>query len=221
MPTPACQFWLPVNLSCLTQYPSSFLHVFHNFNCCLSFIRFSFTFHFSYTCMLYTQYILTTVLAHSPQEILPKTAFWSLSYYYKELNLTTKPFTVRTLHGLLIQMQNIRLRCSGMRRKQNFEIFTFLLLFCFSFLIFFLLLGIQQASFWWEKFLGKLLGSQDQMKGKVGGQWNKSFMEIFRSMLHVFLPFSLVSLTKLCSFWYGLKDLLNLQQLADKVVLDR
>ena len=28
------------------------------------------------------------------------------------------------------------------------------------------------------------------MKGKVGGQWNKIFMEIFRSMLHGFLPFS-------------------------------
>ena len=57
------------------------------------------------------------------------------------LNLTTKPFAVRTLHGLLIQMQNIRLRSLGMRRKQNFEIFTFLLFFCFSFLIFFSLAG--------------------------------------------------------------------------------
>ena len=28
-------------------------------------------------------------------------------------------------------------------------------------------------------------------------------MDIFRSMLHGFLPFSLVSLTELCSFWYG------------------
>ena len=38
---------------------------------------------------------------------------------YKELKLTTKPFTGRTLRGLLILMQNIRLRSSGMRRKQN------------------------------------------------------------------------------------------------------
>ena len=62
------------------------------------------------------------------------------------------------------------------------------------------------------------------MKGKVGGQWNKIFMEIFRSMLHGFLPFSLffffLSLTELCSFWYGLKDLFTLHKLADKVVLD-
>ena len=36
-----------------------------------------------------------------------------------------------------------------------------------------------------------------------------------------FLPFSPVSLTELCSFWYGLKDLFALHKLADKVVLDR
>ena len=45
------------------------------------------------------------------------------------------------------------------------------------------------------------------MKGKVGEQWNKIFMEIFRSMSRVFLLLSPVSLTELCSFWYGLKDL--------------
>ena len=39
-------------------------------------------------------------------------------------------------------------------------------------------------------------------------------------MLHGFLPFSLVSLTELCSFWYGLKDVFTLHKLADKVVLD-
>ena len=40
----------------------------------------------------------------------------------KELKLTTNPFTGRALHGLLIQIQNISLRSSGMGRKQNFEI---------------------------------------------------------------------------------------------------
>ena len=45
--------------------------------------------------------------------------FWSLSCY-KELKLTTNRFTGRTLRGLLIQMQNISLRSSGMRRIQNF-----------------------------------------------------------------------------------------------------
>ena len=57
------------------------------------------------------------------------------------------------------------------------------------------------------------------MKGKVGGQWNKIFMEIFRSS-RGFLLLSPVSLTELCSFWYGLKDLFTLHKLAKKVVLD-
>ena len=59
------------------------------------------------------------------------------------------------------------------------------------------------------------------MKGKVGGQWNKIFMEIFRSMLHGFFPFSPVSLTELCSFCYSLKDLFRLHKIVDKVGLDR
>ena len=84
--------------------------------------------------------------------------FWSLSCY-KELKLTTNRFTSRTLGGLLIQMQNISLRSSGMRRKQNFNIVfgfksdTAVLTFTFRFLssllfslflphFFFLLLGI-------------------------------------------------------------------------------
>ena len=65
--------------------------------------------------------------------------FWSLSCY-KELKLTTNRFTGRTLCSLLIQMQNISLRSSGMRRKQNFEIVfgfksdTAVLTFTFRFL---------------------------------------------------------------------------------------
>ena len=58
------------------------------------------------------------------------------------------------------------------------------------------------------------------MKEKVGGWWNKIFMEIFRSMLHGFLPFSPVSLTELCSFWYGLKAVFTLHKSIVKVVLD-
>ena len=34
------------------------------------------------------------------------------------------------------------------------------------------------------------------MKGKVGAQWNKIFKQIFRSILHGFLPFSPVSVTE-------------------------
>ena len=58
------------------------------------------------------------------------------------------------------------------------------------------------------------------MKEKVGGWWNKIFMEIFRSMLHGFLHLSPVSLTELCSFWHGLKDVFTLHKSVDKVVLD-
>ena len=65
--------------------------------------------------------------------------FWSLSCN-KGLKLTTNRFTGRTLRGLLIQMQNISLRSSGMRRKQNFDIVfgfksdTAVLTFTFRFL---------------------------------------------------------------------------------------
>ena len=34
----------------------------------------------------------------------------------------------------------------------------------------------------------------------------------YKSMLHGFLAFSPVSLTKLCSFWYGLQDLFTLHK---------
>ena len=59
--------------------------------------------------------------------------FWSLSCY-KELKLTTNRFTGRTLHGLLIQMQNISLRSSGLRRKQNYYFSLSLLPSFFAFL---------------------------------------------------------------------------------------
>ena len=59
------------------------------------------------------------------------------------------------------------------------------------------------------------------MKGKVGEQSNKIFMEVFRSKSHGFLLLSPVSLTELCSLWYGLKDLFTLPKLVEKVVLDR
>ena len=48
-----------------------------------------------------------------------RAVFWSLSCC-KELKLTTKPYTGRTLRSLLIQLQNIRLRSSaGIRRKHS------------------------------------------------------------------------------------------------------
>ena len=59
------------------------------------------------------------------------------------------------------------------------------------------------------------------MKGKVGGQWKRDFHADFQvNRTCSFLPFSSLSLTELCLFWYGLKDLFTLHKLADKVVLD-
>ena len=59
--------------------------------------------------------------------------------------------------------------------------------------------------------------------GERKGRWamEQDFHGDFRSTLHGFLPLCPVSLTELCSFWYGLKDLFTLHKLADKVVLDR
>ena len=62
----------------------------------------------------------------------------------------------------------------------------------------------------------RILGLDERKSSWVIEQ---DFMEILRSMLHVFLPFSLVSLTELCSFWYGLKDLFTLHKLLDKLKL--
>ena len=64
----------------------------------------------------------------------------------------------------------------------------------------------------------RILGSEERKGRSV--DWNKIFVEIFRSMLHGLLRFSLFSLTESCSFWYGLKDLFNLHRLSSKVVLD-
>ena len=127
--------------------------------------------------------------------------------------------------GLLIQMQRISLRSSGLRRKQNLEkilglkvtqlsclFFTFSppLFFRFSSLLFFFFC----CAFCWlycvrKSFWGKLLGEK---KGR--GSWNEIFFGICGSTLHGFL-------TESYSFWYGLKDLFILHELADKVVLDR
>ena len=70
------------------------------------------------------------------------------------------------------------------------------------------------------KVFRKAFRTLELMKGKVDGKWNKIVMQIFWSMLQGFSPFSPVSLTELCSFWYDLKDLFTLHKVADKVVLD-
>ena len=58
------------------------------------------------------------------------------------------------------------------------------------------------------------------MKGKVEVE-EQDFHGNLQVNVTFFLPFSLVPLTELCSFWYGLKHLFTLHKLADKVVPDR
>ena len=72
--------------------------------------------------------------------------------------------------------------------------------------------------------MGKVLGEAfrilefDERKGRwVVGQ---DFHGNFQVNVTWFVAFSLVFLTGLCSFWYGLKDLFTLHKLSDKVVLD-
>ena len=85
--------------------------------------------------------------------------FWPLPSY-KELKLTTKPFTGCTLGGLLIPMQNISFQSSGIRRKQNFySLYFFILLSLLSWASFTFLASFFFFcwAFWWqEKFWGKL-----------------------------------------------------------------
>ena len=102
-----------------------------------------------------------------------RVVFRSLSCY-KELKLTTNRVTGRTLRGLLIQMQNISLRSSGMSRKQNFEIVfgfksdTAVLTFTFHFLS--LLLFSLFLSHFFFSLAGHLVGFI-----LVGGVFRKAF----------------------------------------------
>ena len=129
--------------------------------------------------------------------------FWSLSCY-KELKLTTNWFTGRTLRDLLIQMQNITcsLQSSDMRRKQNFT-FSPPLFFRFSCLI---------CSFCWafsrlhfgEKNFRKAFRILGLFERKGGWVVEQDFHEDFQGNVTCFvLPFSLVLLSEMCSFWYA------------------
>ena len=54
------------------------------------------------------------------------------------------------------------------------------------------------------------------------GRWvvEQDFHGNFPVNVTCYFPLSPVSMTELCSFWYGLKDLFTLHKLADKVVFD-
>ena len=59
--------------------------------------------------------------------------------------------------------------------------------------------------------------------GERKGRWamEQDFHGDFQVNVTWFFASCLLSLTELCSFWYGLKDLFTLHKLAGKVVLDR
>ena len=131
-------------------------------------------------------------------------------------------------------MQNISLRSLGIRKKQNFEIVfvyksdTAVLTFTFRFLSsplfslffphFFSLAGHLVGLILLGNIFRKPLGilGLDERKGR----WEEEQDFQGNFLLHGFLPFSPVSMTGLCSFWHGLKDLFTMHNLADKVVLD-
>ena len=145
-----------------------------------------------------------------------RAVFWSLSCN-KERKLTINPFTGCTLGRLLTQKQNISLRSSGMHRKQNFEIlFTFSppLFYRFSCLILFSL-AVHLLGF---ILVGKVFGKAFRILGldERKGRWivEQNFHGKFQVNVTGFLPFSPVSLTEWCSFWYGLKKTLHFAQVS-------
>ena len=150
--------------------------------------------------------------------------FWSLSCY-QELKLTTNRFTGRTLRGLLIQMQNISLRRLGLKVTQQSWLLLFAfsspLFFRFSCLIFFSLAGHSVGFILVGRVFRKAFRILEL--GERKGRWamEQDFHGDFQVNVTWFFLLSPVSLTELCSFWHGLKDLFTLHKLVNKVVLDR
>ena len=74
--------------------------------------------------------------------------------------------------------------------------------------------------------VGNVLGKTFRILGlneRKSSKWvvEQDFLGNFRGNVIWFFAFNLlVSLTELCSFWYGLKDRFLLHKLADKVILD-
>ena len=69
------------------------------------------------------------------------------------------------------------------------------------------------------KVFGKaftILGLDERKGRRVVKQ---GFHRNFGSMLHGFLPCSLVSLTESCSFWYSFKNLLNPHKLVESLAI--
>ena len=131
-----------------------------------------------------------TISTNSPLGILPKNAFWSWSFQKAVYRSCTS--------RLLFQVQNMSFRNSSM------------LSFCFRFPLFF---GFSCSVFF--SFVGHLLGFKiiglDGRKCRqvVEQDFHRNFRVNFSCFFCLFSP---ASLTKSCSFWYGLKDLFTLHK---------
>ena len=123
----------------------------------------------------------------------------------------------------------ISLRSSGMRRKQNIEIFelwhsTAVFTFSCRFFpspLFFFSSAFSRLHFdgksFWEKPFNRILGLEKD-------KWSvkQDFKEISgQCYIFFFLPFSPFFSTESYSFWYGWKDFFTLLKSAEKVILDR
>ena len=111
----------------------------------------------------------------------------------------------------------------GYRTRTGLLLFAFSppLLFRFSYLFFPPLTGHLVGFI----LVGNVLGKTFRILGlnERKGRWvvEQDFHGNFRGNVTWFFAFNLlVSLTELCSFWYGLKDLFLLHKLADKFILD-
>ena len=153
--------------------------------------------------------------------------FWSLSYY-KEIELTKKPFTGRALRSLPFQMQNtIGFRSSrvGFKVTQlmlilTFRFSSFLLRWLFSPTFFSFAGHLLALDYFGEKSL--LKRCQDRrVRWKCRRVVEKDFHRNSRFNFICFWPFSPASLSASCSFWHDFENLFLQHKLDDKAVLDR
>ena len=143
-----------------------------------------------------------------------RVVFWSLSCY-KELKLTTNRLQVVHFAAFWSRCKISACEVRACAESKISPLFSlFLPHFCslVGHLVGFVLVGrVFRKAF-------RILGL-----GERKGRWamQQDFHGDFQVNVMVFCLFSPVSLTELCSFWYGLKDLFTLHKLADKVVFDR
>ena len=158
-----------------------------------------------------------------------RAVFWSLSCY-KELNLPQSRLQVEHFAAFWSWCKIFACEvqaCAESKIKSDTVVlpltFGFLLLPCFfAFLASFFSLSGRLVGF---NLVGKGFRKAFRILGLNEKNGRLVVKQDFQGNFQVkftwfFSRFSLVSLTGLCSFWYGLKDLFTLHKSADKVILD-